>query len=71
MVAELVLEHVAATVNISQLAVREPLLYRDGDVTHFGMVSTQLLIVSVPVLLQVHMLTEVLLGATTALPGVF
>lgn len=39
MVAELVLERVAATVNLSPLAVCEPLLYREGDVTHFGMVS--------------------------------
>ena len=39
MVAELVLERVAATLNLSPLAVREPLLYREGDVTHFGMVS--------------------------------
>jgi hypothetical protein len=39
MVAELVLERVAAAVNVSPLDVREPLLYREGDVTHFGMVS--------------------------------
>lgn len=38
MVAELVLERVAAVVNQSPLAVREPMLYREGDVTHFGMV---------------------------------
>lgn len=38
MVAELVLERVAATLNKSPLAVREPMLYKDGDTTHFGMV---------------------------------
>jgi xanthine dehydrogenase molybdopterin-binding subunit B len=39
MVAELVLERVAASCQLSPLDVREPLLYREGDVTHFGMVS--------------------------------
>jgi hypothetical protein len=39
MVAELVLERVAASVNVSPLDVREPMLYREGAVTHFGMVS--------------------------------
>lgn len=46
MVAELVLERVAATVKASPLAVREPLLYRDGDVTHFGMVSREHLVLT-------------------------
>lgn len=46
MVAELVLERVAATVKASPLAVREPLLYRDGDVTHFGMVSRERLVLT-------------------------
>jgi CO/xanthine dehydrogenase Mo-binding subunit len=38
MVAEVVMERVAAELRLSPLDVREPALYREGDVTHFGMV---------------------------------
>jgi xanthine dehydrogenase molybdopterin-binding subunit B len=37
--AEMVMEHVSRFLNKSPLEVRQPHLYREGDVTHFGMVS--------------------------------
>lgn len=39
MVAELVMERIAQHLGRTPLEVREPHLYKDGDVTHFGMVS--------------------------------
>jgi hypothetical protein len=33
------MEHVSRFLNKSPLEVRQPHLYREGDVTHFGMVS--------------------------------
>jgi xanthine dehydrogenase molybdopterin-binding subunit B len=38
--AEMVMERVTRHLNKSPLEVRQPHLYKEGDVTHFGMVSS-------------------------------
>jgi Molybdopterin-binding domain of aldehyde dehydrogenase len=40
MVAELVMDRVAATLGVCPIKLRARHLYKDGDVTHFGMVRS-------------------------------
>lgn len=39
MVAELVLERVSRHLGKDSLSLRQPMLYREGDMTHFGQVG--------------------------------
>eukprot|EP00878_Enallax_costatus_P021296 GHUV01022542.1.p1 GENE.GHUV01022542.1~~GHUV01022542.1.p1 ORF type:complete len:619 (+),score=146.78 GHUV01022542.1:134-1858(+) len=46
MAAEVVMERVARHLGMSSVSLREPHLYREGDVTHFGMVMENCQVVS-------------------------